>query len=76
MKNEIKMKKEDKRTQWDIEDAHRTIQRAEAIKADKGMMKDVIKHHNVMTKALGGAIAGPKSAPAKVTPSKSPSKRK
>jgi hypothetical protein len=58
--------------QWDIEDAHRTIQRAEAIKADKSMMKDVIKHHNMMTKALGGAI---KSAPAKVSPSK-PSKKK
>jgi len=66
----------DTNRQWEIEDAHRTIQRAEAIKADKGMMKDVLKHHNIMTKALGGAIAGPKSAPAKVTPSKSPSKRK
>lgn len=62
------MAKQPVRSQWDIEDAHRTIQRAEAIKADKSMMKDVIKHHNVMTKALGGAI---KSAPVKTTPSKS-----
>jgi hypothetical protein len=61
-----------KRSQWDIEDAHRTLQRAEALKADKGMMKDVVKHHNMMTKALGGAI---KSMPAKVTPSK-PAKKK
>jgi hypothetical protein len=61
-----------KRSQWDIEDAHRTIQRAEAIKSDKGMMKDVVKHHNMMTKALGGAM---KSAPAKVAPSK-PAKKK
>lgn len=66
------MAESNKRSQWDIEDAHRTIQRAEAIKADKGMMKDVIKHHNVMTKALGGAI---KNAPAKVTPSKSSKKK-
>ena len=70
----LKMAESNKRSQWDIEEAHRTIQRAQAIKADKGMMKDVIKHHNVMTKALGGAI---KSAPAKSAPAKvSPKKRK
>lgn len=68
--------KSDSSRQWEIEDAHRTIQRAEAIKSDKNLMKDVLKHHNIMAKALSGAIAGTKSAPAKVVPSKSSSKKK
>jgi len=55
------------RSTWDIEEAHRTLQRAEAIKKDGGMMKDIVNHHNLLTKALGGV--------AKATPSK-PSKKK
>lgn len=60
-------KAQPKRSQWDIEDAHRTLQRAESIKKDGGMMKDIINHHNLLTRALGGT--------AKATPSK-PSKKK
>ena len=40
------------RSTWDIEEAHRTLQRAEAIKKDGGMMKDIVNHHNLLTKAL------------------------
>lgn len=62
-----------KRSQWEIEDAHKTLQRAEAIKNDKGMMKDVVTHHNLMTKALGGAM---KSSSTKTSPNKSNSKKR
>lgn len=54
-----------KRSQWDIEDAHRTLQRAAQIQSDKGMMKDVINHHNKLTTMLkkGGIVSPPKSSP-------------
>ncbi len=57
---------------WDIEDAHRTLQRAAAIQADKKMMKDVVSHHNLLTKVLGGSV---KNTPAKASPVK-PTKKK
>ena len=57
-----------KRSQWDIEDAHRTLQRAAQIQSDKGMMKDVVAHHNKLTKMLYGGNTKPtmpKSSPVK-----------
>lgn len=67
--------KEPVRNKWDIEDAHRTLQRAADIQSDKGMMKDIVSHHNKLTQVLakGGAV---KNTPAKVTSSKLPSKKK
>lgn len=56
-----------KRTQWDIEDAHRTLQRAAQIQSDKGMMKDVVAHHNKLTKMLYGGNTM-KSLPTKSSP--------
>lgn len=67
--------KEPIRSKWDIEDAHRTLQRAADIQSDKSMMKDIVSHHNKLTQVLakGGAV---KATPAKSTPSKPSSKKK
>lgn len=58
--------------QWDIEDAHRTLQRAAAIQSDKKMMKDVVAHHETLSKMLKGGMT--KSTPVK-TVSKSNKKK-
>lgn len=37
---------------WQAEDDHRTLQRAEEIKGDRGRMAGVRRHHRKMTKAM------------------------
>lgn len=40
--------------QWEIEDAMRTLQRANTIQADRKLMTEVKQHHNSLSKMLKG----------------------
>jgi hypothetical protein len=64
--------------QWEIEDAMRTLQRAEKIRQDSKLMGDVKKSMDNLNKMLmGGAMKTPKSAPAKpMVKAKAPMRKK
>ena len=46
--------------EYEVQDARRTLERAEKIKADKGLMREVKKAHEREAKVIGKATSTPK----------------
>jgi hypothetical protein len=63
----IKMSSEDtkRQRQWEVEDAMRTLQRAEQIKRDGGMMRDIKKAAMDLNKLVMGGPTKSKPTPKK-----------